>query len=205
MICDRLHPGSACRGCWVLPVSHRSRSGNPVPPKHSDRSVIVEVDRLPSAPPVGATTPVHGVRRPASMFKSAAQLRSENIALRHQLAVLRRSAPSRLKLTKTLETETQEQVHRPGSHVTRLTRSSTSNRRASHPRNSVESRYAEHSRIAKSPRDVGNGVPGSSVSERVHRSSGDAGWVSNLHARTTGETDSVAGCVGPNQQSSETP
>jgi len=35
----------------------------------------------------------------ASMFKTSAQLRLENIALRQQLAVLRRSAPKRLKLT----------------------------------------------------------------------------------------------------------
>ncbi len=35
----------------------------------------------------------------ASMFKRSAQLRLENIALRHQLIVLRRSAPKRLKLT----------------------------------------------------------------------------------------------------------
>ena len=34
-----------------------------------------------------------------SMFKSSAQLRLENLALRQQLAVLRRSAPKRLKLT----------------------------------------------------------------------------------------------------------
>ena len=35
----------------------------------------------------------------ASVFKTSAQLRLENIALRQQLAVLRRSAPKRLKLT----------------------------------------------------------------------------------------------------------
>jgi putative transposase len=35
----------------------------------------------------------------ASMFKTSAQLRLENIALRQQLVVLRRSAPKRLKLT----------------------------------------------------------------------------------------------------------
>ena len=35
----------------------------------------------------------------ASLFKTSAQLRLENIALRQQLAVLRRSAPKRLKLT----------------------------------------------------------------------------------------------------------
>jgi transposase InsO family protein len=35
----------------------------------------------------------------ASLFKASAQLRLENIALRQQLAVLRRSAPKRLKLT----------------------------------------------------------------------------------------------------------
>ena len=35
----------------------------------------------------------------ASLFKTSAQLRLENIALRHQLAVLRRSTPKRLKLT----------------------------------------------------------------------------------------------------------
>ena len=34
-----------------------------------------------------------------SLFKTSAQLRLENIALRQQLAVLRRSAPKRLKLT----------------------------------------------------------------------------------------------------------
>jgi hypothetical protein len=32
----------------------------------------------------------------ASVFKTSAQLRLENIALRHQLAVLRRSAPNSL-------------------------------------------------------------------------------------------------------------
>lgn len=37
----------------------------------------------------------------ASMFKSSAQLRLENIALRQQLTVLRRSAPKRLKLKPT--------------------------------------------------------------------------------------------------------
>jgi hypothetical protein len=35
----------------------------------------------------------------ASMFKTSAQLRLENLALRQQLGVLRRSAPKRLKLT----------------------------------------------------------------------------------------------------------
>jgi hypothetical protein len=35
----------------------------------------------------------------ASMFKTSGQLRLENLALRQQLAVLRRSAPKRLKLT----------------------------------------------------------------------------------------------------------
>jgi hypothetical protein len=34
-----------------------------------------------------------------SLFKTSAQLRLENLALRQQLAVLRRSAPQRLKLT----------------------------------------------------------------------------------------------------------
>jgi hypothetical protein len=34
-----------------------------------------------------------------SMFKTSAQLRLENLALRQQLTVLRRSAPKRLKLT----------------------------------------------------------------------------------------------------------
>jgi len=37
----------------------------------------------------------------ASMFKTSAQLRLENLALRQQLTVLRRSAPKRLKLTPT--------------------------------------------------------------------------------------------------------
>src|SRR3954470_22169653 len=35
----------------------------------------------------------------ASIFKTSAQLRLENLALRQQLAVVRRSAPKRLKLT----------------------------------------------------------------------------------------------------------
>jgi len=35
----------------------------------------------------------------ASIFKSSAQLRLENLALRQQLAVVRRSAPKRLRLT----------------------------------------------------------------------------------------------------------
>ena len=35
-----------------------------------------------------------------SMLKSSAQLRLENLALRQQLTVLRRSAPRRLKLTR---------------------------------------------------------------------------------------------------------
>ena len=34
-----------------------------------------------------------------SMFKASAELRLENLALRQQLGVLRRSAPKRLKLT----------------------------------------------------------------------------------------------------------
>jgi hypothetical protein len=34
------------------------------------------------------------------MFKTSAQLRLENLALRQQLTVLRRSAPKRLKLTR---------------------------------------------------------------------------------------------------------
>lgn len=34
-----------------------------------------------------------------SAFKTSVELRLENIALRHQLAVLRRSAPKRLKIT----------------------------------------------------------------------------------------------------------
>ena len=36
---------------------------------------------------------------PASIFKTSAQLRLENVALRQQLVVLRRSAPKRLRLT----------------------------------------------------------------------------------------------------------
>jgi putative transposase len=36
-----------------------------------------------------------------SMFKTSAELRLENVALRHQLAVLSRSAPKRLKMTAT--------------------------------------------------------------------------------------------------------
>jgi hypothetical protein len=35
----------------------------------------------------------------ATMFKSSAEIRLENLALRQQLVVLRRSAPKRLKLT----------------------------------------------------------------------------------------------------------
>jgi putative transposase len=34
-----------------------------------------------------------------SLFKTSAELRLENLALRHQLGVLRRSAPKQLKLT----------------------------------------------------------------------------------------------------------
>jgi len=34
-----------------------------------------------------------------SLFKTSAQLRLENVVLRQQLAVLRRSSPKRLKLT----------------------------------------------------------------------------------------------------------
>ena len=36
----------------------------PVPPKYSDRSAIIEVDRLPSVPLDCATTPVHSARCP---------------------------------------------------------------------------------------------------------------------------------------------
>jgi hypothetical protein len=35
----------------------------------------------------------------SSFFKASAELRLENVALRHQLGVLRRSAPKQLKLT----------------------------------------------------------------------------------------------------------
>jgi hypothetical protein len=58
-----------------------------------------EVDRLPSVPLVGEGTPFHGARRPHLDIKTSAQLRLETIALRQQLAVLRRSAPKRLQLT----------------------------------------------------------------------------------------------------------
>jgi len=34
-----------------------------------------------------------------SLFKTSAELRLENLALRHQLGVLRRSAPKQLRLT----------------------------------------------------------------------------------------------------------
>ena len=34
-----------------------------------------------------------------SLFKTSAELRLENVALRHQLGVLRRSAPKQLRLT----------------------------------------------------------------------------------------------------------
>jgi hypothetical protein len=34
-----------------------------------------------------------------SLFKASAELRLENLALRHQLGVLRRSAPKQLRLT----------------------------------------------------------------------------------------------------------
>ena len=40
-----------------------------------------------------------GVR--SSLFKTSLELRLENVALRHQLGVLRRSAPKRLKLRPT--------------------------------------------------------------------------------------------------------
>jgi hypothetical protein len=48
----------------------------------------------------------------ASMFKTSADLRLENLALRQQLAVLRRSAPKRLRLTKADRCGPQE--FRPG-------------------------------------------------------------------------------------------
>ena len=34
-----------------------------VPPKYSDRSIIIGIDRLPSTPPVGAGMPVSGAQR----------------------------------------------------------------------------------------------------------------------------------------------
>jgi hypothetical protein len=49
---------------------------------------------------VGAATPVHLLGALTSMLKTSAQLPLENLALRQQLAVLRRSAPKRLKLTR---------------------------------------------------------------------------------------------------------
>jgi hypothetical protein len=62
-------------------------SNNPI------RSAIIEVDRLSFAPLVGRA------RRPHVDAQTSAQLRLENLALRQQLAVLRRSAPRRLRLT----------------------------------------------------------------------------------------------------------
>jgi hypothetical protein len=70
-----------------------------VPPKYSDRSAIIEVDRFSFAPSIGATTLFNVLGALASMFKTSSQPRLENLALRQQLAVLRRSAPKRLKLT----------------------------------------------------------------------------------------------------------
>jgi hypothetical protein len=70
-----------------------------VPTKYSDGSVIIEVDQHPSATLVGATKLLRGVRCHRVGVQNLGQLRLENIALRQQLTVLRRSAPKRLKLT----------------------------------------------------------------------------------------------------------
>jgi hypothetical protein len=71
----------------------------PVPPKFSDRPAIIEVDRLPFVLRFCRGTAARSGRRTPFMFKTSAHLRLENLALRQQLAVLRRSAPRRLKLT----------------------------------------------------------------------------------------------------------
>jgi hypothetical protein len=70
-----------------------------VPPKYSNRPAIIEVDRLSFAPLVGAATSVHRARRPHLDVQDLGPATTENLALRQQLAVLRRSSPKRLKLT----------------------------------------------------------------------------------------------------------
>ena len=70
----------------------------PVPPKYSDGPAMIELIAfhlfLYSLQQHLSTFTVV-----ASVFKTSAQLRLENVALRQQLIVLRRSTPKRLKLT----------------------------------------------------------------------------------------------------------
>jgi len=49
-------------------------------------------------PVVGTSTAACAPGRLSCLFKTSVELRLENLALRHQLGVLRRSAPKRLKL-----------------------------------------------------------------------------------------------------------
>jgi hypothetical protein len=70
-----------------------------VPPKYSDRSVIIKVAKFCLRLWWAGQQLLTILGLLSSLFKTAAELRLENLALRHQLDVLRRSAPKQLKLT----------------------------------------------------------------------------------------------------------
>jgi hypothetical protein len=61
----------------------------------------LEVDHLSLTPSVDVQPPAGITRRHPSLFKNPTTLRLENLALRQQLGVLRRSTPKRLRLTAT--------------------------------------------------------------------------------------------------------
>jgi transposase len=77
-----------------------------------------------------------------------------------------------------------------------LARSSTSNRRAKSLEIPYTLGHAEHPGIAEWTCNPGGGVPGSAVSEWVHRSAGHFGWAGDVHARATGQASSVTGRAG---------
>jgi hypothetical protein len=70
-----------------------------VPPKYSDRSAIIEGDRLPFGLRVGCGMAAHRAQRSHFDVQDLGPPAAKNLALRQQLAVLRRSTPRRLKLT----------------------------------------------------------------------------------------------------------
>jgi hypothetical protein len=93
-----LRPGTLTRRLYM--VNTGSGTGQTVRPKYLDRSVIIEVDRPLFAPYFGAPRPVHCVQRPRFDVEDPGRAATgEPSLLRQQLAVLRRSARKRLKVT----------------------------------------------------------------------------------------------------------
>ena len=64
----------------------------------AEKMSLTSLGVAPEIPRAGRQLPTM-LRALGSLFRTSAELRLENLALRHQLGVLRRSAPKQLKLT----------------------------------------------------------------------------------------------------------